>query len=94
MGKLDEISEKAVRESIETVRMGWPIGMPAARSLGHGLWELRTRTPRGQARVIFCFSGRVMILLHGFIKKSAKTPRRELELAQRRSRDVVRRGSQ
>lgn len=53
MQSLDRMTEQAVREGIETVRPGWPVGMPVARSLGHGLWEIRTRTQRGSARVIF-----------------------------------------
>jgi len=92
MRNLDENSERAVREAIEMVRMGWPIGMPVARSLGQGLWEVRTNTPRGQARVVFVFYRQMMVLLHGFIKKSAKTPRQELDLALKRARELARRG--
>ena len=92
MNDLDSSSEKAVREAIETTRLGWPTGMPVARSLGNRLWEIRTKTRRGQARVLFAFHGSVMVLLHGFIKKTAKTPRREIELALKRSRELASRG--
>ena len=86
---LDKNAEKAVRLAIETVRLGWPVGMPITRSLGQGLWEVRTKTLRGQARVVFVFHQGMMVLLHGFIKKSAKTPRQELDIALTRSRDLV-----
>ena len=92
MSDLDSSSENAVREAIETTRMGWPIGMPVARSLGNRLWEIRTKTQRGQARVLFVFHGSMIVLLHGFIKKTAKTPRREIELALKRSRELAIRG--
>ena len=89
---LDPTSEKAVREAIDTARLGWPVGMPVARSLGNRLWEIRTKTQRGQARVLFVFHRSMMVLLHGFIKKTSKTPRREIELALKRSRALSRRG--
>ena len=92
MRSLDQVSEREMREAIETVRMGWPVGMPVARSLTKRLWEVRTRTPRGQARVIFCFFEGKMILLHGFIKKSAKTPQQDLTTALKRARELVGRG--
>lgn len=88
---LDQESEQAIREDIETVRLGWPIGMPVAKSLGQGLWEVRSRTRSGSARVMFVFHERMIVLLHGFVKKTRKTPRRELGLARRRARALERR---
>lgn len=56
--------------------------MPLVRSLGRGLWEVRSRLPHGRiARVIFCVDKDCMALLHGFIKKTQKTPKQEIELA-------------
>ncbi len=53
-----------------------------------GLWEVRCNvSDRGIARVFFTVSGRTMVLLHGFIKKSQATPRKELALAQRRMKE-------
>jgi phage-related protein len=64
--------------------------MPLCRSFGRGLWEIRSDLVRGRiARVLFCLSEGRMILLHGFIKKTQKTPASELELAQKRMRDVT-----
>jgi len=44
----------------------------------------------GFARVIFCVAHGRMILLHGFIKKTQKTPQSDLELARRRQKEVGR----
>lgn len=64
--------------------------MPLCCSFGRGLWEIRSDLVRGRiARVLFCLSEGRMILLHGFIKKTQKTPASELELAQKRMRDVT-----
>ena len=67
---------------IKTVEFGWPIGMPTCRLMGDGLFEVRTNLPQNKiARVLFCFYEGKMILLHGFIKKSQKTPKQQLNLA-------------
>lgn len=67
---------------IKTVEFGWPIGMPTCRPMGDGLFEVRTNLPQNKiARVLFCFYEGKMILLHGFIKKSQKTPKHQLDLA-------------
>lgn len=52
-----------------------------------GLWEIRSNLTGGRiARVLFCIEEGHMVLLHGFIKKTQKTPEREIELAVRRAR--------
>ena len=56
--------------------------MPVCRSLGKGLYEIRSDLTQGRiARVIFCVARQRMVLLHGFIKKTQKTPKTELDLA-------------
>ena len=63
--------------------------MPTCRSLGDGLWEVRSSLPsRREARVIFAVIEEQMVLLHGFIKKSQKTPKADLDLALKRLKDV------
>ncbi len=80
---------KAIGSDIQTVEFGWPIGMPVCRSMGDGLYEVRTDLDGGRiARVFFCFSGGKMVLLHGFIKKSQKTPKPDLKLAKKRKKKV------
>ena len=63
--------------------------MPLCRSLGHGLWEVRSNLTQARiARVVFCeFEGK-MLLLHAFIKKTQKTPANDLELALKRRREI------
>lgn len=77
---------RIIGENIKTVQFGWPLGMPLVRKLDAGLWEVRSRLPDRIARVIFTAGEGRMILLHGFIKKSQKTPREDLELAKMRLR--------
>lgn len=75
---------KRIGEDIKTVQWGWPLGMPLVRSLGGGLWELRTDIKGRIARVIFCTHDNRIVLLHGFIKKTQKTPDRDIRLARQR----------
>ncbi len=74
----------AIGADLKTVQFGWPVGMPVVRKLEPGLWEVRSRLDLRVARIIFTVSDRRMVLLHGFIKKSQKTPASDLELARRR----------
>ena len=72
---------------IKTVEYGWPIGMPTCRPMGQGLFEVRTELPSNKiARVLFCLHQGSMVLLHGFIKKTQKTPKADLDLARQRKR--------
>jgi phage-related protein len=72
------------------VQFGWPIGMPLVRSLKDGLWEVRSNPPSHKiARLILCFHDKTLIVLHGFIKKTQKTPTEDLETAKRRMREVA-----
>lgn len=80
---------KVLGEDIKDVEFSWPIGMPLVRSLGQELWEIRSNLSRGRiARIIFCVAQGSMILLHGFIKKTQKTPQHDLELALKRKKGV------
>ena len=79
---LNADERKIIGEDIKEVEFSWPIGMPLVRSVGRELWEVRSTLPQGRiARVLFCVTGEQMVLLHGFIKKSQKTPNRDIDLA-------------
>ncbi len=55
--------------------------------MGDGLWELRTGLPSNRiARVLFCVAQDHIVVLHGFIKKTQKTPDEELALARKRKK--------
>jgi phage-related protein len=74
--------KKIIGEYISTVQYGWPVGMPLVDSLSNGLWEIRIRLPnRRITRIIFFFDDETIILVNGFIKKTQKIPKKELELA-------------
>ncbi|MDE3017281.1 MAG: type II toxin-antitoxin system RelE/ParE family toxin [Pseudomonadota bacterium] len=75
-----------IGDDILKVQYSWPIGKPLIDGLGRGLWEVRSKLDDRIARVIFYISGKEMILLHGFIKQTQKTPPQELELARKRKR--------
>ncbi len=81
---LSRQDKRTIGADIKTVQLGWPLGMPVVRKLDTGLWEIRSRLDQRIARVIFTVTDSTMVLLHGFIKKSAKTPRDDLQLAKRR----------
>ena len=74
-------------ERMETY--GPNLGMPHTRSMGDGLFELRLKAAEGIARILFCtVVERQIVLLHQFVKKSEKTPKRELQIAWNRMKEI------
>jgi phage-related protein len=70
---------------------GPDLGMPHTRAMGSGLFELRLKSKEGIARVLFCNQpNQRIMMLHAFMKKSAKVPARELKVARERMREVQR----
>ena len=68
---------------------GPDLGMPHTRAMGEGLFELRLKAKEGVARVFYCtLIGKKIVMLHQFIKKTERTPLRELEKARRRMKEV------
>ena len=87
---LDEADRRTIGQDIATAEFGWPLGMPLCRSLGKGLFEVRSNISSGRiARVIFAVVEERMVLLHGFVKKTQKTPKPDLELAARRLKEIA-----
>ena len=71
------------------LQFGSNLGMPHTRSMSDGLFELRVKGKEGIARVFYCTQvGQRIVMLHGFIKKSQKTPAKELKLARQRLAEV------
>jgi len=65
------------------------LGLPHTRPMGSGLFEVRARGKEGIGRALFCaLPGRELMVLNTFIKKSKKTPQKELELARKRMKEV------
>lgn len=79
--ELPRDDKRIIGEDIKTAQLGWPLGMPLIRKMEKNLWEVRSSLSDGIARVFFTVDGSQMILLHGFIKKSNKTPQNELNTA-------------
>jgi Phage-related protein len=85
---LRELSDKDRRiigKDIRIVQIDWPVGGSLVKSLSRGLWEVRSKLDNRISRILFVFHEGAIILLHGFIKKTQKTPPQEIELARKRA---------
>jgi len=84
---LDGEDRKTIGEDIKLVQFRWPLGMPLVRKIEPDLWEVRSHLNGGRiARVLFTIKSGEMALLHGFIKKSRKTPVKDLQLTRKRKK--------
>ena len=81
---------RRIGEDIKTVEFGWPVGMPVCRSLGHGVYEVRSDLSHNRIACVLFYIDRKgrMVLLHGFIKK-----RRGRPMMIWRTREVTRRST-
>lgn len=80
-----------IGQDIKTVEYGWPLGMPLVRKMDKDLWEVRSDISNKLiARVFFTVKEGCMVLLHGIIKKSQKTPENDLKIAKERRNQVLR----
>jgi phage-related protein len=87
--ELDPQDRKAIGTDLLRVQEQWPIGMPVCRSLGKGLWEVRTDLASNRtARVLFFVHESRIGVVHGFIKKTQRTPAADLELARKRMKEM------
>jgi phage-related protein len=85
---LDEEDRNAIGQDLMRVQYRWPVGMPLCRALGDGLWEVRSVLPSNRiARVLFSVEQGRIVALHGFLKKTQKTPPEDLALARKRKRE-------
>jgi phage-related protein len=80
-----------IGQDLMRLQFRWPVGMPLCRPLGDGLWEVRSNCPGNRiARLLFCLVDGKIVVLHGFIKKTQKTPDDDMKLARRRKREFDR----
>ena len=85
---LDEADRNAIGQDLMRVQYRWPVGMPLCRALEDGLWEVRSSLPGKRiARVLFSLHRERIVALHGFIKKTQKTPPADLAPARKRKRE-------
>ena len=76
-----------IAEMIE--ELGPNLGKPYVGSLGSGLFEIRAKGKEGIGRSLYCMAkGKEIVILHSFIKKSQKAPKKELDLARKRMKEV------
>jgi phage-related protein len=86
---LDAADRNAIGQDLMRVQFRWPIGMPLCRPLGAGLWEVRTNLSGNRiARVLFFVQDERIGVVHGFIKKTRKTPSDAITVADRRMKEM------
>ena len=86
---LEPEDRRTIGFDLKDVEFGWPVGMPLCRSLGNGLWEVRSSLSHGKiARLLFCLHQQKIVVLHGFVKKTQKTPKSDLDLALKRKKEI------
>jgi len=86
---LKDGDRNAIGQDLMRVQFRWPVGMPLCRALGANLWEVRSELPSKRiARVLFCVKQGKILVLHGFIKKTRKTPDEDLALARKRNHEL------
>jgi phage-related protein len=87
---MPEGDRHCIGHDLAVVQFGWPVGLPLCRALGGGLWEVRSSLPsRRIARVLFFFHRGQIGVVHGFIKKTQKTPPDDIDLARKRMREMT-----
>jgi phage-related protein len=85
----DSVAARYIVLTRRIVAVGPNLGSPHTEALGDGLFELRLKGQDGIARVFFCaLIGRRVMMLHAFVKKTQKTPPRELVVARKRMKEV------
>src|SRR3990167_1247460 len=88
--------EKSIKAKYLTIidtmlEEGPNLGMPFTKAMGKGLFEIRAKGQAGIARGFFCtISNNTIVILHVFVKKTEVTPKKELDLAIKRIREVKR----
>ena len=89
LGLPDTLAARYVVLTRRIMAVGPNLGTPHTDAFGEGLFELRLKGQEGIARVFFCvLVGRRVMMLHSFIKKTQKTPQREIEIARKRMKEV------
>jgi phage-related protein len=87
----DTLAARYIVLTRRMIALGPNIGEPHTKTFGDGLFELRLKGAEGIARVFFCtFVGKRIVMLHSFIKKSERTPTRELDVAVTRMKELKR----
>ena len=86
---LPKEDSRRILVDIKTVQLGWPLGMPLMDSIGSGIWEVRTKLLNSISRILFIAEEGQLILLHGLIKKTPKTPKQDIDIAKDRIKILI-----
>ncbi|WP_045107507.1 type II toxin-antitoxin system RelE/ParE family toxin [Legionella hackeliae] len=90
---LAKTDKKIIGRDINEVECNWPVGMPKVKYLEKRLWEVRSDiTGNRSVRTLFTINNKRMYLVHSFFKNSTKTPGRELEIANERKNEILKKG--
>lgn len=84
----DKSERKIIDRDIKYIQYTWPWKMPLIKPLGGGLMEIRSKLKDRQVRIFFILHEGAIILLHGFVKKTQKTPNNEIDIAQKRAKQI------
>jgi phage-related protein len=88
-----KIKARFVALTERMIQVGPDLGMPHTKAMGDGLFELRVKAQEGIARVFYCtVVNREIVVLHAFIKKTQATPKKELDIAIKRLKEVTKNG--
>lgn len=93
LNSLDIMSRATVESDLsELERLGTRAKEPLSKPLGNGLFELRSKTPMGNVRILYFFlKGRIILLTNGFVKKTWAIPQDEIGIARRRMKEYTQR---
>ncbi len=86
----DGLLARYLRLTDMMLKFGANLGLPHTKPIDSGLFELRVKGKEGTARVFFCLKiGKKIIMLHSIIKKTQKTPKKEINIAKSRMKEVL-----
>lgn len=86
---LSQDDRRAIGQDLMRAQFRWPVGMPLCRPMSGGLFEIRTDlSSHRTTRVLVCHRDGTLYALHGFIKKTQKTPPADLTIARQRQKEI------
>jgi phage-related protein len=88
LDKFSDKDSKIIGRDIKKIQMNWLVDNLLVKPLGNKMWEIRSKLDNRIARIIFVFYEGNIVLLHGFIKKTQKTPQQEMDLARERFKSL------
>jgi phage-related protein len=87
--QLARADRDVIGQDLMRAQFRWPIGMPLCRPMGRGIWEVRSELAANRiARLLFCVADGRIVILHGYIKKTQRTPVHDMAVAIERKRII------